>query len=404
MNKDVPVSLMLSIGIMLIQVLSLAIFIGGIWAYRFKFKWFRGCEPLRCATISEQRLLAIYYPKETFERAVRQHSGPYRKGGTMADWTGMDLIGDLPVFLPVEAKEFLKAQGDNQIEVVCGKKRAYVIRLNDGYAIEDFAPSVEMFARIRAQWDFGIPGPRIDDPATLILGQRRTSKKERRLAAYEIYTDMPDVRRVLGSIAVVLTLLMFWAMASDFLGSNPGWYILGTLIAIAGFVPMTLEKHRPRETVNLVQGVYRRNPEGSQIRVGERSFVLMKPVKMLVEQYLEEGQTIIAHVQTDETWVLHIEGLPDAYPEWRFQDHETPNSNLIMFCLLAASALLAYACYPTADRSHAQAWVHYASGGLCIAYGINMLRRIRQRRPRAKDTQASTAAQMTLSKQDEIAQ
>lgn len=392
---------LLSIGIMLFQVLLLAIFIGGIWAYRFKFKWFRGCAPLRCASINEQRLLAIYYPKETFEREVRQHSGPYRKGGTMADWTGMDLIGDLPVFLPVEAKEFLNEQGENQIEVICGKKRAYVIRLNDGYAIEDFAQSVETFARIRAQWDFGIPGPRIDDPSTLILGQRRTSKKERRLAAYEIYTDMPDLRRVLGSAAVVLTMLMFWAMAIDLLGNNPGWYILGTLIAIAGFVPMTLEKHRPRETVNLVQGVYRRNPVGSQIRVGERSFVLMAPVKMLVEQYLEEGQTVIAHVQTKETWVLHIEGLPDAYPDWRYQDHENPNSNLIMFCLLATSASLAYACYPDADRSHAQAWVHYASGGLCIAYGINMLRRIRQRRPRAKDTRTSTAATISLTKQDQ---
>lgn len=127
----------------------------------------------------------------------------------------------------------------------------------------------------------------------------------------------------------------------------------------------------------------------------------MAPVKMLVEQYLEEGQTVIAHVQTKETWVLHIEGLPDAYPAWRYQNHETPFGNLAMFCLLAASALLAYACYPDADRSHAQAWVHYASGGLCIAYGINMQRRIHQRRPRAKDTQSSTAATISLTKQNQ---
>lgn len=379
--------MLLKIGLLLFQVLAMLSFLFSIWAYRDAFKWLRKSEPLRCTTIEEQRLLALYYPKETFDRDVRQHQGPYSKGGTMQDWNGMDLIGGLPVSIHFMARQFLDLQGENRIEVICGKKRAYVVRLNERYSIEGSAAEVEHQERINAQWRFGIPGPRLDDPATQILGQRRSTKKERRVSAYDVFADSPDPRRFLGCLAVALSCVLFWAMALEWLATSPGWYILGTLVAVGGWVPMTLEKTQARERINRIQGVYRKR--GEQRLIGSLEVRATAPMERLMDHTLKSGQTLTADVRIEGSQVLyiegsrvvHIDGLPDPYADWDYRQHERLVGNLVMLGFLAVSLALVLWLFPyDSARSNAQAWVHYASGGLFIAYAVNTLRRIRQRR------------------------
>lgn len=371
--------MLLKIGLLLFQVLAMLMFFVSIWAYRDAFKWLRKAPPLRCATIEEQRLLALYYPKERFDRDVRQHQGPYSKGGTMRDWSGMDLIGGLPVSIHFLARECLDLQGENRIEVICGKKRAYVVRLNERYSLEASAAELESLERASAQWRFGIPGPRLADPHTLILGQRRSTKKERRISAYEVIVDNPDPRRFLGCLAVALSCVLFWAIALEWLASSPGWYILGTLVAIGGLVPMTLERTQARERINRIQGVYAK--DGEQRLIGSHEVWATPPMERLMDQHLKTGQTLTADVHAVGSRVLQIDGLPDPYADWDYRQHERLIGNLVMLGFLAASLALALWLLPyDSARSNAQAWVYYASGGLFVAYAVNTLRRIRQRR------------------------
>jgi hypothetical protein len=374
----------LSVGITLFQALSLLFYIGGIWACQFRLNALRRNEPLRCATIEEQRLLALYYPKETFDRDVHLINGCHRKTGTMKDQTGMDRIAELPVFLPELALKFLKKEGNNRAEVICGKKRAYVIRLNDDYHIEALALRVETAQRVSAQWKFGIPGPCLEDEETLILGQRRTTKQERRRLAYEMNEHMPCIRRLLGSCAVVASVLLFWTMAFGWLTAKE-WFVPFFFIAITGLLPMVMEKHRPREKVNRVQGVYRKAPDVG-MTIGKRRIYAESSAWQQITDHLKEGQTVIAHITVNADkgwydWVLNVEGLPDTYAGWRYQEHEKWLGNAVMCGLLALSWFVAHLSYPEVDRSNAQAWIEYASGGLCIAYGINLIRRLWQRRP-----------------------
>ena len=382
----------LSVGITLFQTLSMLMYVGGIWACQFRLNALRRDEPARCATIEEHRLLALYYPKETFERDVHLISGAYRKTGTMKDWSGMDRIAEFPVFLPALALPFLNKEGNNEAEIICGKKRAYVIRLNDGYHIEAFAQRVETDERADAQWTFGIPGPCIGDEETLILGQRPARKKERRRLAYEMNTHMPCLRRFWGSCAVVASVLLFWAMAFEWLTAKE-WFVPFFFVTLAGFLPMTLEKHQPRSVVNRIQGVYRRVPEEG-MTIGKKRVSVEPPVRLQIENHIKEGQTVIAHIEVDAQrgwydWLLKIEGLPDAYADWRYQEHEVWLGNAVMMGLFATSWLVAHLCYPDADRSNAQAWVEYVSGGLCVAYGANLARRLWERRPVSNGVGAS---------------
>lgn len=367
------------LGLLLFQIISMLAFIGSILAYRSTYKWFRGQAPSRCATIEEQQLLARYYPKEKFGREVFHHTGAHTKGGTMKDWSGMDLIGGIPVLLPLLAKPFLSENGDNRIEVICGKKRAYVIRLNDGYHIEAFTPQVEILEKERVQWKFGIPGPLVDNENAEILGQRHTSKKERRILTYDVHAITPSARRLIGCLVVLANVLLLWAMAEESLTARE-WFVPFTLMALAGFIPMTLEKHRPREQVNCVRGIYRTDPNWGCI-IGSSYPAPPAALSALINEHLKEGQIVTAHITTGEPWLLRIEELPDAWPDWRHQEHEKWLGNAVMCGLLALSWFVAHLSYPEVDRSNAQAWIEYASGGLCIAYGINLIRRLWQRRP-----------------------
>lgn len=374
--------LMIKAGLLLLQIIGMLIFVGKIALYRNAFKWFRRSEPLRCATIEQQRLLASYHPKETFGRNVYRLTGTYRRGGTMRDWNGMDLIGDLPVFLPLEAKPFLNEQGENTLDVVCGKERAYVVRLNDDYDIERFAQQVEDTQRRWTQWDFGIAGPRINGQDIEILGQRRSRKPERRIDVYVLNADVPDTRRLLGSLAVVLCMLLFWMMATNWI-EDKGWFVLGTLVALLGFLPVTLEKHHRPEPVNRLRGIYRQDPDlAYPVLIGDEQVWGMQPYRQLMDEHLQPGQEVTLDATVKDKRIVRINGLPDPYIDWDYRQHEPLTANVLMLTVMLASLALGLYHYPSMERSPAQAWVIYSSAGLSVAYAVNLLRRLWQRRHR----------------------
>ncbi|WP_347905405.1 hypothetical protein [Pseudomonas purpurea] len=374
--------LMIKVGLLLLQITGMLIFVGKIALYRNAFKWFRRSEPLRCATVEQQRLLARYYPKETFDRNVHRLSGSYRRGGTMREWQGMDLIGDLPVMLPPLAKPFLKEHGENTLDVVCGKEHAYVIRLNEGYDIERYAQQVEDNERHWAQWDFGVPGPRINGQNIEILGQRRSRKTERRIDVYVLYSDVPDTRRLLGSLAVVLGMLLFWMMATNWI-EDKGWFVLGTLVALLGFLPITLEKHHRPEPINRLRGIYSQDPELTYpVLIGDEQVWGLQPYRQLMAEHLQAGQEVTLEATVKDRRIVRIDGLPDPYIDWDYRQYEPLIGNVLMLTVMLASLALGLYHYPSMERTPAQAWVIYSSAGLCVAYAVNLLRRLWQRRHR----------------------
>ncbi|WP_397450583.1 hypothetical protein [Pseudomonas sp. NA-150] len=330
-------------------------------------------------TIDELRLLATYFPDETFSRDVREHDGVYLVTQSTSG-SQLHLIGNMPVRFPPCSWDSVNKIGDNRVEVVCGKKHVYVIRMNDSYDIVELASEVEYKSRQWDQWQFGIPGLCSGGGEIEIIDQRHCDVTERRVNNYEVLEESADSRRYLGSCLIVLSLWLFSLMAIDLFSS----YLLLFLCSIfflVGFVPMILEKSDPSYPINRIRGIYKR------VRDCDDSFMIgtcrvwpSRRLKRLANNVLRNGKMVAADVCVHGMRVIKIEGLPDPYEDWDHRKYEPLAGNIYMMIAVGGPLALLVWLTPALERTVAQSWMTYACATLFIAYGVNLIRRMWQRR------------------------
>ncbi|WP_431024828.1 hypothetical protein [Halomonas sp. H5] len=217
--------------------------------------------PTRELSINEYRLLKRYYPKEKFFRGVWEFDGTHETAATWGDWEGREVIKGIPVTYHSSAESSLRRKGKNKVEVAMGKKKAYIIRLNDRYSITGHAEKVEAHERFWDQWMMGLPGAIEGHEDLELVGQRSSTKREQFHQAYRYAPELAGGYglRFTGVFLSSTGLALLWLIHYNSNSTNTMAFVAAFIAAVAGAFFISLPAHAmsSEQKVNIVKGKYK---------------------------------------------------------------------------------------------------------------------------------------------------